>query len=209
MDFPSRQIIHEVAQVLNEWGITDFFKDTYKQNSNRFNIWCLELSKNTNLKVSNGCTKIVVKFGDDDWVIKIPYKTPINYCHLEAENYALAHKAHLTNFFAPCYFYGVIDEIPIYLQRQVDKEDMTIDSECWNYAYSNNPQEEEETDEDYADRISSYVDNDMDDYEVVEAIIGKNRKLFDFIYENDINDLHKGNFGYLNDAPVIFDYSGF
>ena len=49
----------------------------------------------------------------------------------------------------------------------------------------------------------------MDDYEVVEAIIGENRKLFDFIYENDINDLHKGNFGYLNDAPVIFDYSGF
>ena len=43
--------------------------------------------------------------------------------------------------------YGVIDEIPIYLQRQVDKEDMTISSECWNYAYSVNPQEEEESDE--------------------------------------------------------------
>ena len=111
MDFPSRQTIHEVARVLNEWGITDFFKDTYNQNRNRFNIWCLELSKNTNLKVSNGCTKIVVKFGDDNWVIKIPYRTQINYCHREAENYALAHKAHLTNFFAPCYFYGVIDEI--------------------------------------------------------------------------------------------------
>lgn len=86
---------------------------------------------------------------------------------------------------------------------------MTISSECWNYAYSVNPQEEEESDEDYADRISEYVESDMDDYEVVEAIIGENRELFDFIYENDINDLHKGNFGYLNDSPVIFDYSGF
>lgn len=85
MDFPSRQTIHDVARVLSEWGITDFFKDIYRQNCNRFNIWCLELSKNTNLKVSNGCTKIVVKFGDDDWVIKIPYKTQTNYCHLEAK----------------------------------------------------------------------------------------------------------------------------
>ena len=47
MNFPSRQTIHEVAQVLNEWGITDFFKDTYNQNCNRFNIWCKKKKKNT------------------------------------------------------------------------------------------------------------------------------------------------------------------
>ncbi len=33
-------------------------------------------------------------------------------------------------------------------------------------------------------------------------------KLCDFIRENKINDLHRGNVGYKNDKPVIIDFSG-
>ena len=42
MNFPSRQTIHEVAQVLNEWGITDFFNDTYNQNRNREKVGMMD-----------------------------------------------------------------------------------------------------------------------------------------------------------------------
>ena len=209
MRFPSRQAIHDVVQILSEWNVQQFFHNYYNQNYTRFDTWCIEVSKETILKVSHGCTKIVVKFGDDDWVIKIPYKTAVNYCKLEAENYAYAHRAKLTKYFAPCYFYGVIDEIPVYLQRRVEKDDYAISSDCYQFAYNNLPREDEENDDDYADRISDYIENDMDDYEVTSAIIGENKKLLDFIWNQDINDLHKGNFGYLNGAPVIFDYSGF
>jgi hypothetical protein len=30
-----------------------------------------------------------------------------------------------------------------------------------------------------------------------------------FIEDEEINDLHRGNLGYLNGRPVILDYSGF
>ena len=48
----------------------------------------------------------------------------------------------------------------------------------------------------------------MTDEEAVKAIIGETKGLLSFLYDNDICDLHSGNFGFLNSNPVIFDYSG-
>ena len=206
MEFPSRKTIHDVVNILSFWDFQSFLR---KDTTVSFERWCLEVSRETPLKISHGCTKVVVYFGDDNWVIKIPLSAKKEYCRKEAQNYILAHQRGLSKYFAPCYFYGVIDEIPIYLQRRVEKDDEQIQEDCYFYAYNENAQEYDESDDDYADRVDSYIENDMEDYETVCAIIGYSSDLLRFINMLEINDLHRGNFGYLDGRPVIFDYSGF
>lgn len=206
MEFPSRKTIHDVVNILSFWDFQSFFKPNPNHS---FEKWCLEVSRNTPLKISHGCTKIVVYFGNDDWVIKIPFSGKREYCRDEAQNYILARQRGLSKYFAPCYFYGVIDDIPIYLQRRVEKDDEQIQEDCYAYAYNETSQEEDESDEDYVDRVDSYIENDMEDYETVCAIIGYQPELLGFISMLGINDLHRGNFGYLDGRPVVFDYSGY
>lgn len=202
MEFPSRKAIHEVVEVLDIWGIHKIIKDGCPGE------WCLEMIRNTNLKISHGCTKIAVDFGDDDWVLKIPYGG-CDFCRDEAENFALIRREHLKKFFAPCFFYGVIRRIPIYLQRKVEKNAEAVSGDCYTYAFAQIERQPTQSDEEYSEEVADYVDCDMEDADVVSAVIGWDERLLDFIAERGINDLHQGNFGFLNNEAVIFDYSGY
>ena len=47
--------------------------------------------------------------------------------------------------------------------------------------------------------------NDIYTSKIIEKIFNK---LIEFIQYMEINDLHKGNIGYINLKPVLMDYSG-
>ena len=177
---------------------------------------------------TKGC---IIDFNRQEWVIKVPFDrstnpncrknedgTDINYCALEAEKYARACAEGIEECFAATYEVGEINGVKFYLQEfaNVD-EDSTTDS-FYEYAseqvekYFDRDEEDERNEEHFIDEIWDFI-NDMDDNERVVAVFNNHkniRKICDFIYDEDINDLHSANWGFTNDGrEVIIDYSGY
>ena len=177
---------------------------------------------------TKGC---IVDFNRQEWVIKVPFDrstnprlrrnedgTSINYCALEAEKYAKACAEGIEECFAAIYEVGEINGVKFYLQEfaNVD-EDSTTDS-FYEYAseqvekYFSRDEEDEDNERHFVDEIWDCID-DMDDEERVSAVFNghKNiRKIRNFINDEEINDLHSGNWGFTNDGrEVIIDYSGY
>lgn len=203
-----------------------------------FEDWCCVeggyFRNNYGLHFYRGETKgCIADFNRREWVIKVPFDystnpirrknedgTPINYCALEAEKYAKACAEGIDDCFAAIYEVGEIEGVKFYLQEFANTDKSLIDEFLYDYASQQVEmyfcRDEEEDDEDSEDRFRSetweFV-NDMDDEERVSAVFSNHRnlrKICDFICEEDINDLHSGNWGITNDGrEVIIDYSGF
>ena len=177
---------------------------------------------------TKGC---IVDFNRQEWVIKVPFDrstnprlnrnedgTSINYCALEAEKYAKACAEGIEECFAAIYEVGEIVGVKFYLQEfaNVD-EDSTTDS-FYEYAseqvekYFNRDEEDEGNERHFIDEIWDFI-YEMDDEERILAVFNghKNiRKIRNFINDEEINDLHSGNWGFTNDGrEVIIDYSGY
>lgn len=177
---------------------------------------------------TKGC---IVDFNRQEWVIKIPFDrstnprlnrnedgTSINYCALEAEKYAKACAEGIEECFAAIYEVGEISGVKFYLQEfaNVD-EDSTTDS-FYEYAseqvekYFCRDKEDEDNESHFIDEIWDFI-YEMDDEERLLAVFNghKNiRKICNFISDEEINDLHSGNWGFTNDGrEVIIDYSGY
>ena len=80
MIFPSRQKLHQTVEILDEWSIQDFLNARPSPAFNHFEDWCNEISTLTSLRINHGLTKISVDFGDNNWVIKIPFGNNTHYC---------------------------------------------------------------------------------------------------------------------------------
>lgn len=193
---------------------------------------CDYFRSNYGLHFYRGETKgCIVDFNRQEWVIKVPFDrstnprlnrnedgTSINYCALEAEKYARACAEGIEECFAAIYEVGEINGVKFYLQEfaNVD-EDSTTDS-FYEYAseqvekYFNRDEEDEGSERHFIDEIWDFI-NDMDDEERILAVFNghKNiRKIRNFINDEEINDLHSGNWGFTNDGrEVIIDYSGY
>ena len=177
---------------------------------------------------TKGC---IVDFNRQEWVIKVPFDrstnprlhrnedgTPINYCALEAEKYAKACAEGIEECFAAIYEVGEINGVKFYLQEfaNVD-EDSTTDS-FYEYAseqvekYFNRDEEDEGNERHFVDEIWDFI-YEMDDEERILAVFNGRkdiRKICNFIDDEEINDLHSGNWGFTNDGrEVIIDYSGY
>ena len=177
---------------------------------------------------TKGC---IVDFNRQEWVIKVPFDrstnprlrrnedgTSINYCALEAEKYARACAEGIEECFAAIYEVGEINGVKFYLQEfaNVD-EDSTTDS-FYEYAseqvekYFNRDEEDEGNERHFVDEIWDFI-YEMDDEERILAVFNGRkdiRKICNFIDDEEINDLHSGNWGFTNDGrEVIIDYSGY
>lgn len=161
---------------------------------------------NGDLFCARGATKVCIWREDYDWVIKVAYRRETNpwyierestedFCELEEENYRKACAKGLERFFAAIYKIGSIDGVDIYLQERVTVDEDEISSRF--DAYSLNVYGEGAECEDEEDRI--------------EALFGREGDaLYEFVSDNDINDLHEGNWGYTDDGRIVcFDYSGY
>lgn len=160
-----------------------------------------------------------VKFGESkgvvflkestDWVVKAPIPGLQDHCRMEAENWIRAKREGVAYAFAPCFYYGRFHGTPIYIQRSIQTDGDETSHRLYLRVSAEKPIGEEEDDDDYITRIFKEIDGNLQDSDRLSVLIGEDQRLFDFVNKYQINDLHEGNFGFLNGKIVVFDYSGF
>ena len=182
-----------MAEAMSEGKIYDFF---YYNNlsGEGFNL-------------SSGMTKACISHDDlFDWVIKVGFTSHVKIDHAkrEYECYCLAKEAGLEYYFPTTIYLGEFGGVPFYLQEVAECSEDAVSSEWYEHLRDRYEEDGRMYD---VDELWSVLD-DMDDYEKAMLTFG-DKKLADFLYEHEINDLHEGNFGYIGDHMVIIDFSGF
>lgn len=171
------------------------------------------------LDFQSGVSKFVIIPDDKDFVIKIPFTgieeegyyeefqcgeceaRPWDYCMTEVLRYEEAAKTVFKRCFAECQFLGYFNGFPIYIQekcityedknwgKNTDQEKLKTSKAC-NYQYCANL--------DWLTDFRLYYGEEM----LRNFLIFLEKR-----YWND--DLRNSNIGYINNRPVLIDYSGF
>jgi hypothetical protein len=176
------------------------------------------LVEHMQIEFSMGMTKLVILDNlNTRWVIKTDlcgddYK---EYCKLEARNYNRACKQNIEECFAATYYFASVKGFDFIIQERVTIDDGYNDEVFYQYVSRDiDPSEYEDKDE-YREKISDMA-YDMNDEERIYAMLDESGYNFDieeivrFIDDNDINDLHAGNWGVTADGfTVMVDYSGY
>jgi len=195
-----------IFQRLEEIGLPSLLKNQTGWFHN-MDVWFAENCKfieSLGVRLRHGLTKVCLIAEDRDEVIKVPFKPERgtrDFCTQEYRNYLLAEKEGLEQFFAPIRYVDMVNGVPVYLQEKEDV-DPTVVSDSLRSYYENEYCEEYE---------SGWTTLDED--ETVIALLGESEEVYrlrNFILDNEINDLHSGNWGVNSCGDlVIIDYSGF
>lgn len=188
------------------------------------------------LQFSNGISKAVFWFDDADYVIKIPFEDcSLDYCEIEAGNYQKAEKIGVEKFFCETAFLtsvtifkGTANEqsVDLYISTRANVSEDVV-SKAYSTVLDHYSLEENKN----ALQEGLDVEESLESIELMDEtctfqpsgfIYIKNffeieydmsdeekEKLWSFIIEEDIDDLHGGNIGMLDGRPVFIDYSGF
>ena len=185
-----------------------------------------------NFILASGVSKVAIIPKEKNYVIKIPYygkyrknngikcfdsyfssiSKSSDYCKSEEIIYNKAKANGLDTFFAEIEQIGKIKSIPIYVQRKaVIFEDV----------YYPEDDEEENLNEHevsiFKTITTKYSDLVEDEYLPIswmkDFIFSYGElafdKLYNFLSDNNIQDLHSENIGYICERPVLVDFSGF
>ena len=185
-----------------------------------------------NFILASGVSKVAIIPKEKNYVIKIPYygvyrksngikcfdpyfssiSKSSDYCKSEEIIYNKAKANGLDTFFAEIEQIGKIKSIPIYVQRKaVIFEDV----------YYPEDDEEENLNEHeisiFKTITTKYSDLVEDEYLPIswmkDFICSYGElafdKLYNFLSDNNIQDLHSENIGYICERPVLVDFSGF
>ena len=205
-------IFSEVLDGLCEYGLFSNMKDGFtKEYLNKFlcdsfyyfNRFGLGLG----VDIKYGSTKAVICLSNNDWVLKIPFTNfKIDYCNLEETNYCAAKREGFEDFMAETHYLMDFKGIPCYIMRKAEvglnflREDMYSclikEGNSEEYAVYNS--ELNCSDEEYVEDLLGfhYDHKRLDDF-------------LDFCSENEINDIHTDNVGYIDGRLVVIDYSGY
>lgn len=232
---PSKEEINRINFVLEKLSERNFFEALWVPESRYDDLeidkWIdenIDYLQSYKLMVCTGATKAcIVDELNPFWVIKIGFNRSrneyfkknglvIDFCEREVENYRKAEEKNLQQYFAATYLFSTIDGMCVAIQEAVEVDcgvfsDMFSDSVRSYYSKDSFNSEEE-----YNMAVWDLAE-DLDNDERICAIFGNKdeldedvSKLIDFIEDNDINDLHSGNWGIAKDgAYVIMDFSGF
>ena len=171
--------------------------------------------------ISDGaCRFVIIDEKHPDFVIKFGWSpSDEKYCRKEAELYAAAKERGLGKYFAWNHYICQFQGRGVYAMEYLDcdEEDISEKSSdyCWKLYCDDNNVDTDEDDWDIRDEFwDSYNDASDQTYGVVRylssMISAKDAIALDqFIWDNDINDLHDGNFGYRCKQIVICDYAGY
>lgn len=208
----------EIAKTYIDAGFNHVLK-----NELYFSDWIRDFGNPlSSCKIASGMTKYVIIPDDLNWVIKLPIQvkpeqyrreefltkfSAYDYCDLETRNFAYAEEKGINIFFAESYFLSLYKGIRIYIQRKAECDEQEFDDRLKKYA---SHYVSESCNEDVFDEVvSDYVLN-MDESESLEAIFGDvPAELYNLIEERNVNDLHCRNYGFIDEKPVIIDYSGY
>lgn len=127
-----------------------------------------------------------------------------DYCRAEEEMYQIAKEEHFEQFFAATQYIGEISEdFPIYVQEKAQVFEQA--------SHSHSKLENDNTRKSLGNEYSASRLYSIDFVTDALHYYGENRtrNFLRFISENDINDLHSANIGYIGHRPVLIDYSSF
>ena len=184
--------------------ITDWCNN-YEQDSLKWYEFEESMIDNDNVKLSNGTTKGVFIFPDNNYVFKIEFadNDEEEACEREEQIYEEAEAAGLERFFAKTTLYCIINGVNVYAQPKLttpafDKDDTVKLSPGAQELLSD------------CDDAYGLCENTLFEEFYVMYDIELLRQLIDFINVNGINDLHSWNIGYTeNNEPVFIDYCGY
>lgn len=182
-----------IEEHLSQYDVEDWYDDRELVNHN---IW-----------MSAGATKSCAGIeGLDGWIVKIGHSSGVSkdYARVEYDNYVMAEEAGLAHYFPYTDFLCECNGLEFYIQEfaQCDEDEITSE---WHQRLSDIHEENGENIED--DWIWDEVYS-LEDEEKI-SLMYNNPELLDFLQEHRINDLHEGNFGFINDRIVIIDFSGY
>ena len=212
----------EVLNLFKNCIFEDLCEDAYD------NQILANLPENLDYTYESGATKVVLIIENLDYVIKIPFHGRIEYAYSEDEEdvfeefsgatagdsncwdyckeevfyYQKAKEKNVEKFFLETSILGYSnDDYPIYIQPK---------ARIFNYYKSKSLSAEEQI---ITNRLRSKCETWFSVRWIRDAINwygeAEVEKLLKFISNQEINDLHSGNLGYLNDRPVIVDYAGY
>lgn len=208
----------DIVKDLIPYGLHDALKG--EEDNKEFFEDAKDYADKNGISFFHGASKLVIIDEESDWVIKLSYDCSIDvdegmesdYCKRELYNYEKACEEGIDKFFAEIHMVGEVDGIEVYLQEKLKVDDGVeedVDKIFRDYVYSLDESYYDDI-EDEDERRALLADEvyEMDEEERIEAIFGFEERLITFIENNDINDLHSGNFGYRGADLVIMDYSG-
>ena len=185
-----------------------------------------------NFILASGVSKVAIIPKEKNYVIKIPYygkyrksngikcfdtyfssiSKSSDYCKSEEIIYNKAKANGLDPFFAEIEQIGIIKSIPIYVQRKAvifedvyypeDDEEENLNEREVSIFKTITTKYSDLVEDEYLplswmkDFICSYGELAFD-------------KLYNFLSDNNIQDLHSENIGYICERPVLVDFSGF
>lgn len=191
-----------------EEGCAEFSEFFQKPDGSKWKelVWGNAGSWMDSIVLECGATKAVIIDEDYDYVLKIPFlmESGWDYCQIELENYISAKQDNLEAYFAETFYLGEYEGVQCYASKKADCDD--IEGRVSDEIRESYPDMSDE-------EFSSYIDNSWTEEVVAEAMenyAGDDwGRLYDFLNDNNINDLHYGNVGYINGSLVYIDFSGY
>ena len=159
-----------------------------------------------NFQIYYGCTKIalVPKNKGARYILKIPMGEH-DYCEAEVQVYESARRDQVERFFTPIEVFDSENyDFPVYIQlkakvnRYSEEDDFYEAQEDWSSL------SEESRDAVFSIDMSEKVVDEMLRVYAPEEV----EELITFCADEQINDIHAGNYGWYKGAPIIFDFSG-
>lgn len=199
----SKNLLHDL---IDNYGFDVFLN---KPSNKVFYEWKKEVEDFLPSTISffNGATKAVIVMEEADFVIKIPFLytwrggASENFCEIELDIYEKAKQnKEISECFASVCFGGKVYNVPFYLMERVNVDEEYNSDTIYEH-YENNGYTRSEVDNEEEEDGVRFLFEEF--YPDVFS------SLEEFIEEHGINDLHTGNFGFLNGRPVFIDYSGY
>lgn len=175
------------------------------------------------VEMYSGATRMCFKLETlKGWVIKVDATDCKGYCKREADFYADSEEFGIQDCFATTYNLLTLDDgRVVLLQEEVTIDEDAVSKSFYDYVRDSEGlqdwledygEESEESEEELSYRIYDYI-ADMDTRERLYAIFGDDKRfnvIDNFCYDNNINDLHEGNWGWTSEGRlVIIDFAGF
>lgn len=178
---------------------------------------------NYGVDIDCGCTRIVFFPVNEypDFVVKFDinqdHSSSPDFCGTEEQLYRKALAANVSRFFAETIYGGEWEGITYYLQEYAPNDSEKL-RESVIQGYIDDGTDVQKYAEDIGrdnlsnDEIWSYYSemvDDMNSEEKVIDVLGYDGELLSFLSENQIDDLHFGNYGESERGWIIIDFCGF
>lgn len=172
-----------------------------------------------NYRVSDGANKLCIIPKDADFVVKwtsnpCSFDKDYDEAYDEVLIYKKAVKAGLEMFFPKTEVLLINNGVIFVIQDKIDFSSLNTPSAIEDRYLYKTKTVSSAIIEKMEDRFSSIVrGRDLDPLWASMAIVLYGKKkckaLCRFVIENEINDLHRSNIGYLKNRPIILDFSGY